>query len=222
MLDNDARRFNALRCNSVSLIRSSSSSRHQSARGGVASRGIGAAMASRHHVDEAAISDRGCTVEAVCRIEIAAGGRGVVGRRDGCWQGAWAVTAGRSPAKRLRAAAATMCRPVRVGFGYASPSRTGPSRAGTAGERGPRGRVLGVSFVLFAWLESRGRRAWRPAMSGSDSAHSSAGGSKSSAIWTMTVRLLSQYTGRGPTRPRRAGSSTRTWSGAHPARGRRF
>jgi uncharacterized protein YbcI len=39
-------------------------------------------------------------------------------------------------------------------------------------------------------------------MSGSDSAHSSAGGSKSSAISTMTVRLLSQYTGRGPTKAR--------------------
>jgi uncharacterized protein YbcI len=39
-------------------------------------------------------------------------------------------------------------------------------------------------------------------MPGNDSAHPTPGGSKSSAISTMTVQLLSQYTGRGPTKAR--------------------
>jgi uncharacterized protein YbcI len=39
-------------------------------------------------------------------------------------------------------------------------------------------------------------------MSGTDTAHPSPGGSKSAAISNLTVRLLSQYTGRGPTRAR--------------------
>lgn len=39
-------------------------------------------------------------------------------------------------------------------------------------------------------------------MSGRDSMHSSPGGSKSAAISNLTVRLLSQYTGRGPTKAR--------------------
>ena len=37
-------------------------------------------------------------------------------------------------------------------------------------------------------------------MPGTETAHPSAGGSKSAAISNMTVRLLSQYTGRGPTK----------------------
>jgi uncharacterized protein YbcI len=39
-------------------------------------------------------------------------------------------------------------------------------------------------------------------MPGTDTAHSSSGGSKSAAISNLTVRLLSQYTGRGPTKAR--------------------
>jgi uncharacterized protein YbcI len=39
-------------------------------------------------------------------------------------------------------------------------------------------------------------------MSGTESAHPSLGGSKSAAISNLTVRLLSQYTGRGPTKAR--------------------
>ena len=39
-------------------------------------------------------------------------------------------------------------------------------------------------------------------MSSSDIPHLSAGASKSAAISNMTVRLLSQYTGRGPTKAR--------------------
>jgi uncharacterized protein YbcI len=39
-------------------------------------------------------------------------------------------------------------------------------------------------------------------MPGTDTAHSSPGGSKSAAISNLTVRLLSQYTGRGPTKAR--------------------
>ena len=39
-------------------------------------------------------------------------------------------------------------------------------------------------------------------MPGTDTAHPSPGGSKSAAISNMTVRLLSQYTGRGPTKAR--------------------
>jgi uncharacterized protein YbcI len=39
-------------------------------------------------------------------------------------------------------------------------------------------------------------------MPGTDSTHSAAGGSKSAAISNLTVRLLSQYTGRGPTKAR--------------------
>jgi uncharacterized protein YbcI len=39
-------------------------------------------------------------------------------------------------------------------------------------------------------------------MPGADTTHLSPGGSKTAAISNMTVRLLSQYTGRGPTRAR--------------------
>ncbi|HEV7806213.1 MAG TPA: Na-translocating system protein MpsC family protein [Solirubrobacteraceae bacterium] len=39
-------------------------------------------------------------------------------------------------------------------------------------------------------------------MPGTEVAHPSVGGSKSAAISNMTVRLLSQYTGRGPTKAR--------------------
>jgi uncharacterized protein YbcI len=39
-------------------------------------------------------------------------------------------------------------------------------------------------------------------MTAADAAHSSAEGSKSAAISNLTVRLMSQYTGRGPTRAR--------------------
>ena len=39
-------------------------------------------------------------------------------------------------------------------------------------------------------------------MSGTEPAHPSPGGSSSAAISNLTVRLLSQYTGRGPTRAR--------------------
>jgi uncharacterized protein YbcI len=39
-------------------------------------------------------------------------------------------------------------------------------------------------------------------MPGTEPAHPSSGGSKSAAISNMTVRLLSQYTGRGPTKAR--------------------
>ena len=39
-------------------------------------------------------------------------------------------------------------------------------------------------------------------MPGTDPAHPSPGGSKSAAISNLTVRLLSQYTGRGPTKAR--------------------
>ena len=39
-------------------------------------------------------------------------------------------------------------------------------------------------------------------MPGTETAHPSTGGSKSAAISNMTVRLLSQYTGRGPTKAR--------------------
>jgi uncharacterized protein YbcI len=40
------------------------------------------------------------------------------------------------------------------------------------------------------------------AMSAADAANPSAAGSKSAAISNLTVRLMSQYTGRGPTRAR--------------------
>lgn len=39
-------------------------------------------------------------------------------------------------------------------------------------------------------------------MSGTDTTHSPAGGSQAAAISNLTVRLLSQYTGRGPTKAR--------------------
>ncbi|MEA2154995.1 MAG: hypothetical protein QOE11_1135 [Solirubrobacteraceae bacterium] len=39
-------------------------------------------------------------------------------------------------------------------------------------------------------------------MPGTETHHPTAGGSKSSAISNLTVRLLSQYTGRGPTKAR--------------------
>jgi uncharacterized protein YbcI len=39
-------------------------------------------------------------------------------------------------------------------------------------------------------------------MPGTEPAHPSSGGSKSAAISNLTVRLLSQYTGRGPTKAR--------------------
>jgi uncharacterized protein YbcI len=39
-------------------------------------------------------------------------------------------------------------------------------------------------------------------MSGTDTTHSSVSGSKHAAISNLTVRLLSQYTGRGPTKAR--------------------
>jgi uncharacterized protein YbcI len=39
-------------------------------------------------------------------------------------------------------------------------------------------------------------------MSGTDTTHSPVSGSKQAAISNLTVRLLSQYTGRGPTRAR--------------------
>jgi uncharacterized protein YbcI len=39
-------------------------------------------------------------------------------------------------------------------------------------------------------------------MSGTDTTHAAVSGSKTAAISNLTVRLLSQYTGRGPTRAR--------------------
>jgi hypothetical protein len=70
------------------------------------------------------------------------------------------------------------------------------------GERGPRGRVLPVSLPLFAWREPRGE----PSLEAGHVRHrhhaSFSRGIEERCDFNLTVRLLSQYTGRGPTKAR--------------------
>jgi uncharacterized protein YbcI len=74
-------------------------------------------------------------------------------------------------------------------------------RTGTREKRGPRGRMLSVSLLLFARARIRREARTELAMASTQAEHPAVG-SKGAAISNMVVRLMSEYTGRGPTRAR--------------------